>query len=169
MPASRPVTHRRPVALLAAAIMVALSGACGNGLVVSASNRAAQANVNYVLANLLEAADHQSSFAGVSVTGLAAAKQLVLTTGPAERIASSSSQTKTSAISVDLCADGRSCRAVVVAARGTSENCWYARMVLTAENGVARLAYAERSNATRCEADDVPTSGWASRFPSKPI
>ncbi len=74
--------------------------------------------------------------------------------------------------SLDLCADGNRCQEMVVASRGSGNDCWYERSgvgskVLAREGRLLiRHEYVETTEASRtCNASKAPRSGWTPGYP----
>ncbi|HEX3460489.1 MAG TPA: hypothetical protein VHT49_06265 [Acidimicrobiales bacterium] len=107
------------------------------------------------------------SFDGVSIaTWQAGRHATAVTTGSAPAIS-----TGPTTMSIDLCGGARGCRQLVAAARGSGQNCWFARQVL----GTTPLpggtqpgkAFAVTAGTARCTASQPPSSGWSPSWPTR--
>ncbi len=73
--------------------------------------------------------------------------------------------------SLDLCADGSRCQEMVVASRGSGNDCWYERSgvgskVLAREGRLLiRHEYVETTGTRTCNASKAPRSGWTPGYP----
>ncbi|HEX3840503.1 MAG TPA: hypothetical protein VHU85_06915 [Acidimicrobiales bacterium] len=106
------------------------------------------------------------SFDGVSIAEWQAGKQATAVTTGSPPVISTGPTT----VSIDLCGGAGGCRQLVAAARGSGQNCWYAREVLgsTPLPGGAQpgKAFAMTTGTARCTASQPPSTAWSPSWPT---